>query len=369
MSVGKIRLLLLVTALLCMVQRPLIAQNKRPGYSECDLNFNSNGNEIFGKLITPVEYKGKLPVIVFVHGSGPEDYSSSDNYRYLWEEFTKAGFACYSWNRPGVGQSQGKWYELSMEDRANEVISAVNKLKTLDITDTSGIGYWGISQAGWVIPLVSEKIKPAFVITVSSPVTTAFSQELYRVKSEMKADGFSRTDIRKAVAYNRKLKEMINGDKPYEHFAALQKEIKGAKWADNVIGGDEVVYKYLSIVLKKDNPPHLEGLNCPVLAIWGENDLMVPPRKGAATYRKVMKRIGNAQALIRIIPDADHTLTFNHTGKRAETIERRERYKDNPKEIFAPGYVSLMTDWLKRLNLHHNQVLSAHFPSMSTSHK
>lgn len=354
MPFGKMRSLLLTTALLCMVLQPLGAQNKTLSYNERNLNFSGNGNEITGKLITPVAYEGKLPVIVFVHGSGPEDYSSSDNYRYLFEQFTRAGFACYSWNRPGVEGSQGKWYELSVEDRANEVISAVNKLKTLDVTDSSAIGFWGISQAGWVIPLVSEKMKPAFVITVSSPVTTAFQQELYRVQSEMKADGFPQADINKAVSYNRKLKEMISAGEPYEHFLALQKENEGAKWTDNVIGGDEIVYAYLSIVFKKDSPPELDSLNCPVLAIWGKNDLVVPPQKGAATYKKAMKRIGNSHALIKIIPDADHTLTFNKTGKRAETIARRERYKENPKEIFAPGYVALMTDWLKHLHFHHN---------------
>ncbi|MET3877282.1 pimeloyl-ACP methyl ester carboxylesterase [Chitinophaga sp. OAE865] len=352
MPFNKIYSLLIIAALLYMPLTHLCAQDR--SYQEQNINFSSNGNEIFGKLITPVVYKGKLPIVVFVHGSGPEDYSSSDNYRYLWEEFTKAGFACYSWNRPGVGESKGKWYELSVEDRAGEVISAVNKLKTLDITDSSEIGFWGISQAGWVIPLVSEKMKPAFVITVSSPVTTAFRQELYRVRSEMQAEGFSRSDIKKALSYNRKLRMMISKGEPYEHFSALQKENEGAKWADNVIGGGEMVYAYLSIVFKKDSAPELDSLNCPVLAIWGKNDLVVPPQKGAATYRKAMKRIGNSDALIKIIPDADHTLTFNKTGKRAETIERRERYKDNPKEIFAPGYVALMTDWLKHLHFHHN---------------
>lgn len=354
MLFGKMRSLLLTTVLLCMILPPIVAQNKKLSYNERDLNFTSNGNEITGKLITPIASEDKLPVIVFVHGSGPEDYSSSDNYRYLWEEFTKAGFACYSWNRPGVGTSQGKWYELSVDDRASEVVSAVNKLKTLDVTDSSKIGFWGISQAGWVIPLVCKKIKPAFVITVSSPVTTAFQQELYRVQSEMQADGFSRQEIDKALAYNRKLREMISAGQPYDSFAALQKEKENAKWSDNVIGGDEVVYAYLSIVFKKDNPPELDGLDCPVLAIWGKNDLVVPPEKGAVTYKKEMKRIGNPDALIKIIPDADHTLTLNKTGKRAETIARREKYKDNPKEIFAPGYVSLMTDWLKQLRFHHH---------------
>lgn len=353
MSFSKIHFLLPIIVWGCFGLNPLGAQDMavRVSYNEQNLNFTNNGNEIFGKLITPNSYEGKLPVIVFVHGSGPEDYSSSDNYQYLWEEFTKIGFACYSWDRPGVGQSQGKWYELSVADRANEVISAVSKLKTLDVIDHSKIGFWGISQAGWVIPQVAEEIEPAFVITVSSPVTTAFEQELYRVKSEMQVEGFSRSDIRKAVSYNKKLKKMIKADKPYERFLALQKETEGAKWANNVIRGEEIVYDYLSIVFKKDNPPDLRSLNCPILAIWGENDLVVPPKKSSEIYKKKLGHIGNRDTLIRIIPKADHTLTFNLTGKRSETIERRELYKDSPKEVFAPGYVSLMTGWLKDLNL------------------
>ena len=341
-------LLLLITCA-CFGLQASHAQPAPINYTEQNLNFLNNGNEIFGKLIIPKVHKGKLPVIVFVHGSGPEDYSSSDNYRYLWEEFTKIGYACYSWDRPGVGQSQGKWYEASVADRADEVINAVLKLKTSDAVDSAQVGFWGISQAGWVIPLAAQKVKPAFVITVSSPVTTAFEQELYRVRSEMKADGFSKTDISKALNYNRKLQVMIQAGQPYDSFAVLQQEIKGAKWADNVISGEEIVYHYLSIVFKKDSPPALSSLQCPVLAIWGANDLVVPPKKSFDTYQKELKNIGNANLVARIIPKADHTLTLNQTGKRAETIERRERYKDNPKEIFAPGFVSLMTGWLKTL--------------------
>jgi uncharacterized protein len=323
------------------------AQNTTTNYNEQSINFNYSGNEISGKLLIPKVYEGKLPVIVFVHGSGPEDYSSSDNYRYLWEEFTKIGFACYSWNRPGVGESQGKWYELSVEDRANEVIGAVNKLKTLDVIDSSKIGFWGISQAGWVIPKVAEKSMPAFVVTVSSPVSTAFDQELYRVASEMKAEGFAKSDIKKAILYNRKLLKLIQENKPYESFLALQKQTENAIWANNVIRGEEMVYNYLSIVFKKDNVPDLTHFNCPILAIWGENDLVVPPKKSFEKYKKELK--GNRNSVLKIIPNADHTLTLNITGKRSETIARREQYKNNPKEIFATGYISLMSDWLKGL--------------------
>jgi uncharacterized protein len=345
----KYFILLLLIALVLLNPNLLLAQSSISKYHEQNLNFKSNGNEVFGRLITPIVKEGKLPVIVFIHGSGPEDYSSSDNYRYLWEEFTKIGFACYAWNRPGVGQSQGKWYELSVEDRANEVIDAVNELKKLDIIDSSKIGFWGISQAGWIIPKVAKKMKPAFVITVSSPVTTAFNQELYRVKSEMKVGGFSKKDIQKAILYNRKLLKLIKKDKPYKWFSALQKETESEKWADNVIRGDEIVYSYLRIVFKKDSPPNLTHLNCPILAIWGEKDLVVPPKKGFETYKKSLVLIGNQNFMLKIIPNADHTLTLNRTGKRSETIKRREQYVTNPKEIFATGYVSLMSNWLKTL--------------------
>lgn len=330
---------------------PLNAQDSVVHYKEQELNFTYKDNKLYGKLITPSVYKGRLPVIVFIHGSGPEDYSSSGNYRYLWETFTEMGFACYSWNRPGVSPSQGKWYQMSVADRADEVIEAVRQLRKSSILDTSKMGFWGISQAGWVIPKVAETITPAFIITVSSPVTTAYSQECYRVKSEMGVAGFSAEEIRKAIAYNEELRTMIKTGKPYRQFMELQKRTAHEKWSEYVIRGDEMVYDYLSIVFSNDSPPDLSSLRCPVLAVWGAHDLLVPPQTSADSYRKALKRIGNRNVLIRIIPDADHTLTWNRTGARAETLRRRAQYAHNPAAVFAPGYIQLMKDWLAGLNL------------------
>ncbi|WP_162903458.1 alpha/beta hydrolase family protein [Taibaiella koreensis] len=329
----------------------VMGQDSSLPYREQDLNFTYHGDSLFGKLITPLVPKEKMPVIVFVHGSGPEDYSSSENYRYLWEAFTAKGFACYSWNRPGVAPSGGQWYRMSVQDRAEEVIRAIERLKQCPIVDTAKVGLWGISQAGWVIPKVARESTPAFVITVSSPVTTAFEQECYRVTSGMKAAGFSRSERQKAMAYNKALREMIQAKAPYAQFKALQERTAKETWQDYVIGGDEMVYAYLSIVLSQDDAPDLSSLRCPVLAIWGANDLVVPPQSSARTYKEALARTGNDHVLIRIIPDADHTLTFNHSGTGAETIKRREAYKDTPAAIFAPGYVPLMTEWLTGLHL------------------
>ena len=147
--------------------------------------------------------------------------------------------------------------------------------------------------------------------------------------------------------YNQKLLQLINEAKPYARFAALQEESTDANWSDYVIRGDEMVYAYLRIVFQHDHPPDLTQLTSRLLAIWGENDLVVPPQLSYTVYDTYMNFIGNTSATLSIIPHADHTLTKNASGKRSETIARRKQFKDNPEEIFAPGYITAMTVWLK----------------------
>lgn len=190
---------------------------------------------------------------------------------------------------------------------------------------------------------------PAFVITVSSPVTTAFDQELYRVKSGMKAAGFGESDMEQAHGYYLSLKRLIDQKEPYEKFSELQMMVNETKWVDHVITGDQVVYKYLSIVFGDDKAPNLRTLTCPLLAIWGKNDLVVPPLSSSKVYEQELREIGNTNVQIKVIPSADHTMTYNLTGLGSETRKRREDFKSSPGEIFAPGYISMMSEWLRSL--------------------
>ena len=342
------------TALILLLTYPIYSQesaNKTSNYIEEELCFVNRGDTLYGKLVVPKTIRNKAPVIVFVHGSGPEDYSSSDNYRYLWEEFTKAGFACFSWDRPGVGLSQGNWFDISIDERANEVINAIKMLKLNSKVDTLNIGLWGISQAGWVIPKVACVISPAFVISVSAPVTTAFDQEIYRLRSELSKDGFSTNAIDSAINYTAAVRKAVLDGKEFAAFDSIQQLINEHKWSSYVLTGGKELYQYLNVILKDDHVPDLGCLKCPILSIWGENDLLVPPNSSADKYNEVMRNMGNIKARIEIIPDADHTLTYNTTGRRQETIERRNNYRDQPELIFARGYVELMVNWLKALNI------------------
>ena len=334
---------------MCLLPGNIFSQVRDLPYREEPVAFQFEGHTISGKLMVPNrETEKKWPVIVFVHGSGPEDYSSSGNYTYLWEQFTRAGYACYSWDRPGVGESEGKWYEMDIAGRAGEVMSAVHKLETLPHVNPQKIGFWGLSQAGWVISRVAEVYDPAFVISVSSPLTTIAEQELHRVGSEMAADGFAEPEIRDALAYTKSYMDLIRRNRPFSEFSALQDSEKDASWQRHTIMGDEVVFSYLKVLLKDDRIPAY-GLSCPVLAIWGANDLVVPPQQSVAAFKLRMEEAGNTQCTMTIINNADHTLTYNTSGRRAETIRRREEYQQEPEKQFAPGYVAAMTGWLMNL--------------------
>src|SRR5207253_3103596 len=119
---------------------------------------------------------------------------------YLWRHFASQGFACLSWDRPGVGKSSGDYERQSFPDRAAEALAAVRFLRARADIRKDRVGLWGFSQGAAVAPLAaSESSDVAFVIEVSGHQLPAWQQDLYRVEAELKADGFSKADIANAL--------------------------------------------------------------------------------------------------------------------------------------------------------------------------
>jgi hypothetical protein len=70
--------------------------------------------------------------------------------------------------RPGA-QSEGTYdHNQSVQSGAREVLAAIGELKRRNVAGSDHIGLWGISRAGWICPLVIEKVPSvAFWISVS----------------------------------------------------------------------------------------------------------------------------------------------------------------------------------------------------------
>ena len=138
-----------------------------------ELTFQSGPFKVVGDLRLPAG-SGPFPVVLFVHGSGPADRTGSLGlYLPIMERMLQAGFATFAWDKPGTGESTPELDERDpslRHQRAQILLDAIELMKSRPDIDPTRIGVWGISQAGYVIPIALTQTKDvAFVICVSCP--------------------------------------------------------------------------------------------------------------------------------------------------------------------------------------------------------
>jgi pimeloyl-ACP methyl ester carboxylesterase len=74
-----------------------------------------------------------------------------------------------------------------------------------------------------------------------------------------------------------------------------------------------------------------EKVKCPVLAILGQDDRMVPPNLIATRLQQYLHESNNQDYEVIVIPEANHYLTKTGSGSNGE---------------FIPGYMDKMTSWI-----------------------
>ncbi len=90
-----------------------------------------------------------FPVVLFVHGSGPADRTLFGYYLPVMERMLKSGYAVFSWDKPGYGESTGKLSDARVyHQRAQIILDAIMVMKKHPDIDHQRIGLWGTSQVG-----------------------------------------------------------------------------------------------------------------------------------------------------------------------------------------------------------------------------
>jgi hypothetical protein len=214
--------------------------------------------------------------------------------------------------------------------------------------DRDHIGLWGISQAGWVMPMVPARRNVAFVIAVSGSGQTGLEQSLYLIDNLIAGIGISEGDRADAREDIRAFVEMMRASANYDEFLRGQEEwlteMRQLSWYPTVQSkaGQALVqqghlpidprkFEFLSIFLENDAPPQLKNLHMPLLAIYGTNDVVVDWTLGAKVYEQVPQAAGNPDVTVKRFEGADHVIMTPDS----------DGYLD-----FAPGYLTTMGDWL-----------------------
>jgi uncharacterized protein len=274
------------------LEDPFVAPCRRPpttlsrlrvvlDHRELDVRFTCNGARLAGTLFLPL---GRVPhpAVVWLHGSGDRPRLS---YGPLVASFVEDGIAFFSYDKRGVGESEGRCCP-DEQGRFNlvtsDAVGAIAAVCESAAVDRARVGFLGASAAGWIAPRATEQSGHVRFVAIASP-------------------GVLRHSI---VA--RFEQEALDAGRSTE---AIEREIPS--WPRSGF----------------DPTPSLERLAVPALWLFGGADRNVPARASAAALRRIEKRRGKNWTIV-VFPGAGHGLlddppTDPHAAPLAEAWIRR----------------------------------------------
>ncbi|MBQ1051631.1 alpha/beta fold hydrolase [Micromonospora sp. C51] len=293
-----------------------------------ELSFRHDGDELVGDLVQPPG-PGPYPAVVFVEGSGPGGRDLGE-----WPtRLAAAGFASLAYDKPGSGASRGDWTRQRLTDRAGETLAAVHALRQHPDVRADAVALIGHSQGGWVAPLAASRSDAvAALVCVSGPGVGVLAQEEYRLRHQLPAEGYTEADVEQAVALLREqIHRVRSGDDPVRVHAA-QARWHTAPWYALLAGTTPRSIAFLVGIADHDPAVALRSLTCPMLAIYGAEDLLVPVPESARAVATVLRDAGHDDHEIVVFPGADHNI-------RVRTAR-------------APGFDELIVTWLQHRLCH-----------------
>lgn len=236
-------------------------------------------------LYRPAGAVGNLPAVVIAHGSAPSTRGMVGFYTSM---ALRMGMAVLAFDKRGVGESTGTYVAIDTDDSverlgelAADVEHGVRWLAAQPGIDRSAIGLLGGSQAGWIMPLAASREPLVRFIVAGAGVPLSYGQEMIH-------------SVHLAEAA---------GDLP----APLPWRIVSA--------ADARAQEYVG-PRGFDPAPVLEGLQVPMLWIFGLYDTVIPTIPSINRVGELV-RAGNGNHHVEIVPYANHNF---------ENVFTRERY-------------------------------------------
>ncbi|RJP65231.1 MAG: alpha/beta hydrolase [Ignavibacteriales bacterium] len=343
------------------VEGPKRPQEPKPpfGYNTEDIEFDNvkAGIKLAGTFTYPKE-GSDFPAVVMISGSGGQDRDelafNHKPFLVIADHLTKNGIAVLRFDDRGIGKSKGVFAGATTKDFAEDVLAAVEYLKTRKEIDKKKIGLIGHSEGGIIAPMIaSENQDISFIVLLAGPGIAGDELILKQAQLIMETEGQKQEAINNSMNTNRKLYELAKSDAdtsvintktkeyihefyltlseedkktmpPEERFAQRQQKIISSPW-----------FRYF---LKYDPRPALEKVKCPVLALNGEKDIQVPPKENLSAIEEALKKGGNKKYKVIEFPG------LNHIFQPCTTCSISEYAKIE--ETFSPMVLGIMTDWI-----------------------
>ena len=342
------------------VEEPAEAEPPPP-YAEEEVTFRNENVTLAGTLTIPPS-GAPFPAVVMITGSGPqnrdEELFGFKPFRLIADYLTRNGIAVLRYDDRGVGGSTGSVSESTSEDFAADVLEAVRYLQARNEIAPNRIGLVGHSEGGIVAPMVAAR-SDSIVFIVLMAGTAVTGEEILYAQGEaiLRANGATDAQLRTQRETQLRMFEVVRTGEGMEELEvdlreqvragidSLQADRRAAitdvdAAVDAQVNGqlDAIRSPWFRFFLDYDPATALEQVNVPVLALFGELDLQVPPEVNLEPMERALERGGNDDVTIHTFPSANHLFLRAETGSPNEypTMEK----------VFVPRFLELMTEWI-----------------------
>ena len=328
--------------------RPQTPKSPFP-YKEEDVHFTNNRGKIrlAGTLTLP-NLIPPYPAVILISGSGghDRDYTLFGHkpFLVLSDHLTRKGISVLRFDDRGIGNSSGERAMATTKDYAGDVLAGLEFLKSRRDINSKSIGLIGHSEGGTIASLVTlESIDVAFIVMIATPGLPGIEYNYQYEEYTSRALGLSEEKIIEKLLFQEKVFNIILMEKDKRIARYKLKKIYKEKYPD--LPEDRVdkgIARLLSpwflFNLTYDPGSTLKSITCPVLAIFGEKDVQVPPEGNVKAMKSALSDSTVEDYLIKILPKHNHFMQIAKTGSPLEyvTIE----------ETISPIALESISNWV-----------------------
>ncbi len=288
-----------------------------------------------GTVFSP-KTPGPHPGIVLIHGSGDPPRWWLEHYA---DFFARQGLVTLFFDKRGTGESEGDWHSVGFEPLARDGLAGgIHFLQSRDDVDPERVGFWGISQAGWIMPLAASLSDDVAFILVTSGATVPVSDEIkYDYLVKLRDAGYSNDAVAAAERILDLDHRVTMTGEGYDELRGLVKEARKEPWWKLMdfylipVGARD----FQRLIGGFDPRPVLEDVDIPILWMYGLADKSVEPSRSIGILEEIVAEYAKPWT-IETFPKADHGIDVPPPPGAAFPFERP-----------APGYFDAMAAWLR----------------------
>lgn len=305
----------------------------RADFAREEVTLARGGFTLAGAVTKPLGATGRLPALLFVGGSGPQDRDGLSGgldlgTHELLDAVTAAGFAVLRVDDRGTGASGGTLTGATLRDLADDARGWLELLRARDDVDPQRLFVIGHSEGGVIAPLLAAELPLCGVVLLAAP-----GRDLMALLREQKRAGLEAAGLRgklldDELAVHAEFLKLVAGDAPID-----PQQVR-ADYRPALADRD-----WLRSHARHDPLATIAQVKCPVLIAQGEQDVQVSVERDAPPLLATLQAAGHPDATLAKFAALDHLF------KKVTTIPPTTADYLRPRPV-DPEFLATVVAWL-----------------------